>query len=83
MHLYLSHGSTTEQQYAICHSLPCFALLSPLLNLPSFPYLVPASQSQSVPKAALSYFFLNSFSEFVVLNYGFIGLACVSRSLLC
>jgi len=36
-----------------------------------------------VPSASLNYLFLKSLSEFVVLNYGFIGLACVSGSLLC
>jgi hypothetical protein len=48
-----------------------------------FLYLVPASQSHSVPSASLNYLFINSLSEFVVLNYGFVGLACVSGSLLC
>ena len=48
-----------------------------------FLYLVPASQSNSVPSASLNYLFINSLSEFVVLNYGFVGLACVSGSLLC
>ena len=36
-----------------------------------------------MPSASLNDWFLNSLSEFVVLNYGFIGLAGVSGSLLC
>lgn len=36
-----------------------------------------------MPSASLNDLFLNSLSEFVVLKYGFIGLAGVSGSLLC